>query len=70
MFTAAVEIFKRRNIKAGINIHGVRISNLRFANDIILFAESEEKLKDMLKDLNERKRHGMKLNIEQNRDHV
>ena len=63
MFTAAVEIFKRLNIEAGININGVRLSNLTFADDIILFAESEEKLKDMLEDLNnEGKRDGMKLN--------
>ena len=63
MFTAAVgEIFKRMNIEAGININGVRLSNLRFADDIMLFAESEEKLKDMLEDLNnEGKRDGMKL---------
>ena len=64
MFTAAVEdVFKRINIEAGININGVRLSNLRFADDIILFTESEEKLKDMLEDLNnECKRDGMKLN--------
>ena len=62
MFTAAVEeIFERRNIEAGININGVRLSNLIFADDIVLFAESEEKLKDMLEDLNnEGKRDGMK----------
>ena len=41
MFTAAVEeISKRINIEAGININGVRLSNLRFADDIILFVES------------------------------
>ena len=64
MFTAAVEeIFKRMNIEAGININRVRLSNLRFADDIILFAESEEKLKDTLEDLNnEGKRDGTKLN--------
>ena len=64
MFTAAVEkIFRRKNIEAGININGLRLSSLRFADDIILFAESEEKLKDMLEDLNnEGKRDGMKLN--------
>ena len=64
MFTAAVEeIFKRMNIEAGININGVRLSNLRFADDIILFAEREEKLKDMMEDLNnEGKRDRMKLN--------
>ena len=60
IFTAAVEeIFKRMNIETGININGVRLSNLRFAYDIILFAQSEEKLKDMLEDLNnEGKRDG------------
>ena len=64
MFTAAVEeIFKRMNIEAGIKINGVRLGNLRFADDIILFAESEEKLEDMLEDLNNGgKRDGMKLN--------
>ena len=64
MFTATVEeIFKRMKIEAGININGVRLSNLRFADDIILFAESKEKLKDMLGDLNnEGKRDEMKLN--------
>ena len=64
MFTAAVEeIFKRMNIEEGINIKRVRLSNLRFADNIILFAESEEKLKDMLEDLNnEGKRDRMKLN--------
>ena len=64
MFAAAVEeIFKRMNIEAGININVVRLSNLRVADDSILFAESEEKLKDMLEDLNnEGKRYGMKLN--------
>ena len=63
MFTVVVEeIFKRMNIEYGININGVRLSNLRFANDIIFFSESEEKLKDMLEDLNnEGKRDGMKL---------
>ena len=57
MFTSAVEeIFKRMHIETGININGVRLSNLRYA-------ESEEKLKDTLEDLNnEGKRDGMKLN--------
>ena len=52
------------SIEAGININGVRLSNLRFADDIVPFGENEEKLKDMLEDLNnEGKRDGMKLNI-------
>ena len=64
MFTAAVkEIFKRMNIEAGINTSGVRLNNPRFADDIILFAESEEKLKDKLEGLNnEGQRDGMQLN--------
>ena len=64
MFTAAVEeIFKMINIEAAININGVRLSTLRYADDIILIAESEEKLKDMQDDLNnEGKRGGVKLN--------
>ena len=49
------------NIEARININGVRLSNLRFADDLILFAENEEK--DILEDLSkEGKRDGMKLN--------
>ena len=64
MFIAAVEIFKRMNIEVGININGVRLSSLRFADDIIPIAESEEKLKDMLEDLNnEGKKDRMKLNF-------
>ena len=50
------------NIKAGININGVRLSNLRFADGIILFAESEEKVKDTLEDLNYERKRGMQLN--------
>ena len=72
IFTAAMEeIFKRMNIDAGINMNGVRLSNLRLADDIIMFAESEEKVKDTLEDLkNEDKRDGMKLNKKKNQDHV
>ena len=37
LLTAVVEeIFMRMNIEAGININGVRLSNLRFADDIVL----------------------------------
>ena len=64
MFTSAMEeIFKRINIKTGVKINGERLSNLRFADDIILFAESEEHLVNLLKDLNvEGKRDGLKMN--------
>ena len=64
MFTAAVEqIFKRMDIETGINIIGVKLSHLRFENNIILFAESEGKLRSLLEDLNEQeKKDGMKSN--------
>ena len=39
-------------VEAGININGVRPSNLRFADDIMQFAESKGKINDMLEDLN------------------
>ena len=41
-------------IEAGININGVRLSNLRLADDIVLFAKSEEKLKDVIEELNKK----------------
>ena len=62
-FTTPVEeIFISMNTEAGININAVRLSNLRFADDIVLFAESEEKLKDRLEELNKKgKKDGMTL---------
>ena len=54
MFTAAVEeIFKRIPSETGININGQVLNNLRFAGDIILFANTEEQLQELLKQLNE-----------------
>ena len=51
------------NIKAGTNINGVKLSNLGFANDLILFVDSEEKLRNLLEDLNEQgKKDEIKLN--------
>ena len=39
--------------QAGIKIAGRNINNLRYANDITLMAESEEKLKSLLMKLKE-----------------
>ena len=66
MFTSAVEeIFKRMNIKTGVKVNEERLINMRFADDIILFARSEEHLENLLKDLNvEGKRDGLKMNRE------
>eukprot|EP00794_Sanderia_malayensis_P004319 gene4318-4893_t len=64
MFTAELEeIFRRMEIEVGININGERMNNLRFADDIILFAENEEHLGKLLNDLNkEGRKDGMKMN--------
>ena len=50
--------------QGGIKIAGRNISNLRYADDITLMAESEEDLKSLLmKVKEEREKAGLKLNI-------
>ena len=51
-------------LKAGIKIGGKTISNLRYANDTNLMAESEEELKSLLMEVKEENERGsLKLNI-------
>ena len=51
--------------QAGIKIAGRHISNLRFADDTTLMAESEEELKSLLKKRKvESEKAGLKLNIQ------
>ena len=51
--------------KAGIKIAGRNINNLRYADDITLMAESEEKLKSLLMKVKEEsEKGGLKLNIQ------
>ena len=51
--------------QAGIKIVGRNINNLRYTDDIILMAESEEELKSLLMKLKEEnKKVGLKLNIQ------
>ena len=51
--------------QAGIKIAGRNISNLRYADDTTLTAESEEELKSLLmKVKEEREKAGLKLNIQ------
>ena len=51
--------------QAGIKIAGRNINNLRYANDTTLIAESEEKLKSLLKKVKEEsEKFGLKLNIQ------
>ena len=51
--------------QAGIKIAGRSISNLRYADDTTLMAESEEELKSLLMKLKEKsEKAGLKLNIQ------
>jgi len=51
--------------QAGIKITGRNISNLRYADDTTLMAESEEELKSLLmKVIEESEKVGLKLNIQ------
>ena len=51
--------------QAGIKIAGRNISNLRYADDTTILAESEEELKSLLmKVKEEREKVGLKLNIQ------
>ena len=51
--------------QAGIKISGRNISNLRYADDTTLMAESEEELKSLLmKEKEESEKVGLKLNIQ------
>ena len=51
-------------LQAGIKIPGRNINNLRYADDTILMAESEEELKNLLMKVEEEsKKAGLKFNI-------
>ena len=54
--------------QAGIKIAGRNISNLRYAEDATLMAESEEELKSLLMKVKEdSEKAGLKLNIQKRR---
>ena len=54
-----------RETQAGIKIAGRNINNLRYANNTILMAESEEVLKSLLMKVKEEsEKVGLKLNIQ------
>ena len=50
--------------QAGIKTAGRHVNNLRYADDTILMAESEEDLKSLLKVKEESEKLGLKLNIQ------
>ncbi|RVE40503.1 hypothetical protein evm_014848 [Chilo suppressalis] len=67
LFTAALEdIFKLLDWKGrGININGEYLSHLRFADDVVLMAETLEDLNTMLEDLSSASQKvGLKMNME------
>ena len=54
--------------QAGIKIAGRNINNLRYADDTILVAESEEKLKSLLMKVKEEsEKAGLKVNIQKDK---
>ena len=56
--------------QAGIKIARRNISNIRYADDTTLMAESEEELKSLLMKVKvESEKVGLKLNIQKNEDH-
>lgn len=70
MFTLVLEdVFKRlRWENKGINITGERLNNLRFADDIVLFAQEEQELKEMIKELQtEARKVGLQMNMSKTR---
>lgn len=57
------EVFRKTEFKYGITIDGNKLSNLRFADDIVLFASSAQELEAMLIELQSRSKEvGLLLN--------
>ena len=53
--------------QAGIKIHGKKINNLRYANDITLLAESKKLKSLLMKVKKESEKFGLKLNIKKSK---
>ena len=67
LFTSLLEeVFRglKWSKKAGISINGRKLTNLRFADDIVIFATSHKQLQEMLQELHkESKKVGLLLNF-------
>ena len=58
-------VCRLEDAQAGIKIAGRNVNNLRYADDTILMAESEEELKSLLMKVKEESEEvGLKLNIQ------
>ena len=55
--------------QAGIKIAGRNVNNLRYADDTILMAESEEELKSLLMKVKRRMKSWLKAQHSENEDH-
>ena len=55
--------------KAGIKIYGRNVNNIRYADDTILMAESEEKLERLLMMVGKESEDVLRLNIQKKEDH-
>lgn len=67
LFTCLLEqVFRKLDCgkkRYGLNINGKRLTNLRFADDIVLFAKTGKEMEYMLKDLNGKSEEvGLKMN--------
>jgi len=55
---------KNRKKNSGVSVHGNRVNNLRFADDIGIIEQSNEKLQDTVDKLHtESERYGMHINV-------
>ncbi|KAG6932566.1 hypothetical protein G0U57_021220, partial [Chelydra serpentina] len=64
LFTACLEmVMNKINWRSGVNINRERLSHLRFADDIVLIAESTNQLQSMLRRLDKKSSQvGLKMN--------
>ena len=62
---------KNHEAQGGIKISQRNINNLRYAGDTTLMAESKEEIKSLLMKVKEEsEKAGLKLNIQNNKDHA
>lgn len=70
LFNCALEeIFRKLNWEGkGINVNGVWLSNLRFADDIVLIAKSNNELTEMISELKEKSNEaGLTMNLKKSK---